>query len=197
VSRDVISDEVWAVIGPLFPRAKSTGRPRWIDAPWSRRRRGDSGRERRGETCLSGSGTGTRSTRTSTGGPRPESGRGCWRRCSPSLTRPVTSTGSRRLTPRSCAGVHPHSRASGRHEHAAGNALADPRRPCHWQSTVAPGPGIADNGYPSRANKAWLRKRGIAMRSDKTARNYHAGLCLAATLHWLPAALATRPSGRA
>lgn len=30
--------------------------------------------------------------------------------------------------------------------------------------------------------KQW---RGIAMRSDKTARNYHAGLCLAATLHWL------------
>lgn len=23
------------------------------------------------------------------------------------------------------------------------------------------------------------------MRSDKLARNYHAGLCLAATLHWL------------
>jgi hypothetical protein len=30
--------------------------------------------------------------------------------------------------------------------------------------------------------KQW---RGIAMRSDKTARNYHAALCLAATLHWL------------
>lgn len=30
--------------------------------------------------------------------------------------------------------------------------------------------------------KQW---RGIAMRSDKTARNYHAGHCLAATLHWL------------
>lgn len=30
--------------------------------------------------------------------------------------------------------------------------------------------------------KQW---RGIAMRSDKTVRNYHAGLCLAATLHWL------------
>jgi hypothetical protein len=29
--------------------------------------------------------------------------------------------------------------------------------------------------------------RGIAMRSDKTARNYHAALCLAATLHWLNA----------
>ncbi|MGC5048652.1 IS5/IS1182 family transposase, partial [Micrococcus porci] len=30
--------------------------------------------------------------------------------------------------------------------------------------------------------KQW---RGIAMRSDKFARNYHAGLSLAATLHWL------------
>lgn len=30
--------------------------------------------------------------------------------------------------------------------------------------------------------KQW---RGIATRSDKLARNYHAGLCLAATLHWL------------
>lgn len=27
MSRDVISDEVWDVIGPLFPKAKSTGRP--------------------------------------------------------------------------------------------------------------------------------------------------------------------------
>jgi transposase len=27
VSRDVISDEVWAVIGPLFPAAATTGRP--------------------------------------------------------------------------------------------------------------------------------------------------------------------------
>lgn len=95
---------------------------------------------------------------------------------------------------------------------------------------------MADKGYPSKANRAWLRRhgiaatiperadqiahrrkhpgrpidfgdaqrqrykgrnvvercfnklkqwRGIAMRSDKTARNYHAGLCLTATLHWL------------
>lgn len=95
---------------------------------------------------------------------------------------------------------------------------------------------LADKGYPSKANRAWLRQhriaatiperddqiahrrrrpgrpidfgpeqreryrgrnvvercfnklkqwRGIAMRSDKTARNYHAGICLAATLHWL------------
>ena len=27
MSRDVISDEAWAVIGPLFPPAKATGRP--------------------------------------------------------------------------------------------------------------------------------------------------------------------------
>ena len=95
---------------------------------------------------------------------------------------------------------------------------------------------IADKSYPSKANRAWLRRhgiaatiperadqiahrrrrpgrpidfgedqrqryrgrnvvercfnrlkqwRGIAMRSDKDARNYHAGLSLAATLHWL------------
>lgn len=95
---------------------------------------------------------------------------------------------------------------------------------------------MADKGYPSKANRAWLRERGIAatiperddqiahrrkkrgrpidfgddqkaryrgrnvvercfgrlkqwrgiaMRSDKLARNYHAALCLAAILHWL------------
>ena len=30
--------------------------------------------------------------------------------------------------------------------------------------------------------KQW---RGLAMRSDKTARNHHSGQCLAATLHWM------------
>ncbi len=35
--------------------------------------------------------------------------------------------------------------------------------------------------------KQW---RGIAMRSDKTARNYHAGLCLAATMQWVDPVLA-------
>ena len=95
---------------------------------------------------------------------------------------------------------------------------------------------MADKGYPSKANRAWLRERGIAatiperadqikhrrkrrgrlidfsdeqrkryrgrnvvercfnklkqwrgiaMRSDKTARNYHSALCLAAALHWV------------
>lgn len=94
---------------------------------------------------------------------------------------------------------------------------------------------LADKGYPSRANRSWLREhgiaatiperddqiahrrrrpgrpidfgeqqrerykgrntvercfnklkqwRGLATRTDKTARNYHSGLCLAATLHW-------------
>lgn len=97
---------------------------------------------------------------------------------------------------------------------------------------------IADKGYPSRANRAWLAEhgikatipdradqrdhrarrgsrggrptafdtviyrgrnvvercfnqlkhwRGIAMRSDKTARSYWAAICLAATLKWLGA----------
>lgn len=95
---------------------------------------------------------------------------------------------------------------------------------------------LADRGYPSRANRVWLARRGIkvtipdradqhthrarrraragrppafdptiyrrrnvverginqlknwrgiAMRSDKTARNYHTAICLAATLIWL------------
>ena len=107
---------------------------------------------------------------------------------------------------------------------------------------------LADKGYPSKANRAWLRERGIAatiperndqilrrrkkpgrpidfgdqqrtryrgrnvvercfnklkqwrgiaMRSDKTARNYYAGLCLAATLHWLGSMPAPgRPEGQ-
>lgn len=100
---------------------------------------------------------------------------------------------------------------------------------------------LADKGYPSKTNRAWLRQRGIAatiperddqiahrrkkpgrpidfsagqreryrgrnvvercfnklkqwrgiaMRSDKTARNYHAGLCLAATMQWVDLVLA-------
>lgn len=95
---------------------------------------------------------------------------------------------------------------------------------------------LADKGYPSKANRAWLRDRGIpttiperddqftrrrkrrgrpidfgdeqreryrgrnviercfgklkqwrgiAMRSDKTARNYYAACCLVGTLHWI------------
>jgi transposase len=101
---------------------------------------------------------------------------------------------------------------------------------------IRPDHVMADKGYSSRANRAWLRERGIAatiperadqikhrrkrrgrpidfgdaqreryrgrnvvercfnklkqwrgiaMRSDKTARNYHSALCLAAALHWV------------
>ena len=39
-----------------------------------------------------------------------------------------------------------------------------------------------------RCFKKLKRWRGIAMRSDKTACTYHAGLGLAATLHWLTSA---------
>jgi transposase len=109
---------------------------------------------------------------------------------------------------------------------------------------VRPDRVMADKGYPSKANRAWLRERGIAatiperddqiahrrrrpgrpidfgpeqrqryrgrnvvercfsklkqwrgiaMRSDKTARNYHAGICLAATLHWLDTSFSNTP----
>ncbi len=104
---------------------------------------------------------------------------------------------------------------------------------------------MADKGYPSKANRAWLRERGIAMtiperddqiahrrkkrgrpidfgkdqraryrgrnvvercfgklkqwrgiamRSDKLARNYQSALCLAATLHWLTSGAIGRES---
>ena len=109
---------------------------------------------------------------------------------------------------------------------------------------VRPERVLADKGYPSKANRAWLREhgiaatiperedqiahrrrrpgrpidfgpeqreryrgrnvvercfgklkqwRGIAMRSDKTARSYHAGICLAATLHWLDTSFSNTP----
>ena len=38
--------------------------------------------------------------------------------------------------------------------------------------------------------KQW---RGIAMRSDKTARNYHSALCLAAALHWVQTGFSNTP----
>lgn len=103
---------------------------------------------------------------------------------------------------------------------------------------------LADKGYPSRANRAWLRARGIAatiperddqiahrrkrpgrpidfgpeqrtryrgrnvversfnqlkawrgiaMRTDKTARTYDAAICLAATLIWIKTDLVNTP----
>jgi len=114
--------------------------------------------------------------------------------------------------------------------------LGEIRVPTGGRPRLRPDRVLADKGYPSKANRAWLRQheiaatiperddqiahrrkkpgrpiefgpeqreryrgrnvvercfnrlkqwRGLAMRSDKTARNYHAALCLAATLHWL------------
>jgi transposase len=51
VSRDAISDEVWAVIGPLFPPTKATGRP-----PVDRRQVVEA-TARRGTMCRNGLGT--------------------------------------------------------------------------------------------------------------------------------------------
>ena len=48
---------------------------------------------------------------------------------------------------------------------------------------------LADKGYPLKANRAWLRQRGIAMRTDKLVRNYRAVIALAATLIWLRTSL--------
>ncbi|ROP60780.1 DDE family transposase [Curtobacterium sp. ZW137] len=110
------------------------------------------------------------------------------------------------------------------------------RVPTAGRPRMKPDRLLADKGYPSKANRAWLRARdikttiperadqiahrrkrrgrpiefdadqykrrnvvercfnrlkqwrGIAVRSDKTARNYHAALCLAATLMWITAA---------
>ncbi len=61
---------------------------------------------------------------------------------------------------------------------------------------------LADKGYPSRANRARLRERGLtstiperddrleawhpmAMRTGTTARSYDAAITLAATLIWI------------
>jgi len=122
--------------------------------------------------------------------------------------------------------------------------LAGIRVPGAGRPRTRPDRVIADKGYPSKANRAWLRARGIAatiperddqiahrrrrpgrpivwddhqrdrykgrnvvercfnrlkhwrgiaMRTDKTARNYHAALCLAATLTWLNTGLINTP----
>lgn len=59
-----------------------------------------------------------------------------------------------------------------------------------WRPRTRPDRVLGDKGYPSKANRVWLRRRGIAMRSDKTARNHRAAVCLAATLIWIKTDLA-------
>ncbi len=115
-------------------------------------------------------------------------------------------------------------------------AWCENNAPARLSAAAAPGLGLADRGYPSKKNRAWLRERkiaatiperddqiahrrrkpgrpidfgeapqerykgrnvvercfnkleqwrGIAMRSDKTARVYRAAIALAATLIWI------------
>ena len=140
------------------------------------------------------------------------------------------------MTGRTSSSVHPHPGADCRHEHADSNSRADPGACRPGQAPEPTGSSHGRQGQPIQANRAWLRKRGIAatiperddqiahrrkrrgrpidfgeqqriryrgrnvvercfnklkqwrgiaMRSDKLARNYHAGLCLAAILHRL------------
>ena len=122
------------------------------------------------------------------------------------------------------------------------------RVPTSGRARTRPDRLLADKGYPSKANRTWLRRhgiattiperddqiahrrkkpgrpidfgeaqrerykgrnvvercfnklkqwRGLAMRSDKYARNYHAGICLAATLDWLRTGFSNTPYDRA
>ena len=53
-------------------------------------------------------------------------------------------------------------------------------RPTGFDAGIYKGRNVVERSFNRLKN--W---RGIAMRSDKTARNYHAGVTLAATLIWL------------
>ena len=141
VSRDVISDEAWAVLGPLFPAVKATGRP-----PVDRR------------TVVEAT---------------------AWR----------FRTGAQKF------GDEPADHAIGRSRGGVDDQDAPGRRRQGAGAGVRPGRPI-DFGDEQRQRyrgrnvvercfnklKQW---RGLAMRSDKTARNHHSGQCLAATLHWV------------
>ena len=58
-----------------------------------------------------------------------------------------------------------------------------------WQQERYRGRNVVELSFSKL--KQW---RGVAVRSDKTARNYNAALCLAATSSGSTPALATRPS---
>ncbi len=56
---------------------------------------------------------------------------------------------------------------------------------------------LADEGYLSRANRAWLRERGVRTtvpeRDDQTARAYNAAIALATLLSWIKTDLVNTP----
>ena len=61
-----------------------------------------------------------------------------------------------------CSRVHPHARTGGRYQHDGGHSRADPRAVGRGRPRSRPDRVVADKGYPSKANRAWLRQRGIA-----------------------------------
>ena len=52
-------------------------------------------------------------------------------------------------------------------------------------SVTSSGSGTGGRNVVERCFNKLKPWRGLAMRSDKTARNHHSGQCLAATLHWV------------
>lgn len=125
MSGDVISDDVWAVIGPLFPKAKSTGRPpvdrrAVVEATAWRFRTGAPWRdvpERFGNW----------NTLYKNFNLWAKQGGVCSSRSSLSPSSAATWTGSHRSTPRSCASistVRPARESRGLHRITRSNANA-------------------------------------------------------------------------
>jgi transposase len=101
----------------------------------------------------------------------------------PGSTSRVGSTGSRRR-PRSWASRR------GRCTTWRRRARSAPAygRPPTFDPEIYLGRNVVDHCFNKFKN--W---RGIAMRSDKTARGYHAAICLAATLIWIRSDLSNTP----
>lgn len=147
VSRDVVSDKAWAVIGPLFPAPKATGRP-----------------------CGPAHGCRGHGVAVSDRGAVAGPARAV-RELEHDLQelRPVVEDRGVPVT-RIVAATIAHRRKR-------------PGRPIDFgdeQRERYRGRNVVERCF--NRLKQW---RGLAMRSDKTARNHHSGQCLAATLHWV------------
>ena len=118
------------------------------------------------------------------------SGHACWRKCSPSLSRPGTWTGSRPSTPRSSAYTSTAPPSRERDDQIA-HRRKKPGRPIDFGETQRV--RYRDRNVVERCFNKLKQWRGIAMRSDKLARNYRAGICLAAALIWIKTDLINTP----
>jgi transposase len=74
---------------------------------------------------------------------------------------------------------------------SGGRPPASGGRPSAFDAEADKGRNIVERGFNRLKN--W---RGLAMRSDKTARNFLAAVQLAASLAWLKASFSNIPSGR-